>query len=427
MMEYKFFEDKQFIDLNKVPKCVIDKLMSIGGIDVVDKGMKIAFCGVIISDGCTYCFCPAKSSSADTQSIGNLIKVIHSYHLSVDSSLLAYDEEEQGDVIEELSLTDIFEIIDLYFSVGILRSKIDRYSEKGRTNWSKTVNREFPFFTDAAAPIYFDLQKYPISVYQDDLISSVHCEIVLEILRKFSWLDERFSFVSEDLLSEKILLNELDPDQKIYLLKQRLHSTFVSLEIRTLQLLIRYLERVKEAGSNNVVIGIRKFHYVWEFLLKNIFHGVDQKINSSLPIPQYHFLDPTQKAYDSAEKGMRIDLFIKDKKRCWVIDSKYYLATQPQNSPGWSDLVKQFFYIKAVKLIYPEIEEVKNIFIFPGLTHSFSNLSKIQMTYRDRSKEVGRLEKLAEDFVPIECLYLDPKDVIERFLKNEKIHITNYF
>ena len=423
MMEYKYFEDKQIVDLNKIPDFVIDKLKSLDGIDVVNQGMKITFCGVIIFDGCTYCFSPAKSSSKELKSVGNLIKVIHFYKNSVDSSLLAHDEDEQGSVIEEISLTDIFEIVDLYFNAGILRSKAHSHSEKGRTNWPKTINREFPVFTGGDVPIYFDLHKYPISIYQDDLISSIHCEIILDILKKFHWLDDRFNFVSKDQLAEKILLNELDIDQKISLLNQRLHSTFVSLEIRTLQLLIRYLERIHEIGSNNVVIGIRKFHYVWEFLLKNIFHNADLKINSLLPIPQYQFAGPTEFTEISTQKGMRLDLFIKNENRCWVIDSKYYTATGANDAPGWSDLVKQFFYIKAIKLIYPEIKEVKNIFIFPGVTNL---ISKIQMTYRDGSKEVEKLEKLTEDFIPIECLYLDPNDVIEKYLKSEKVYITDY-
>ena len=92
-------------------------------------------------------------------------------------------------------------------------------------------------------------------------------------MQNFHWLDERFNFVSQDQLSEKKLLSELDVEEKISLLNQRLYSTFVSLEIRTLQLLIRYLEKIHESGSNNIVIGIRKFHYVWEFLLRNIFHN----------------------------------------------------------------------------------------------------------------------------------------------------------
>lgn len=160
-------------------------------------------CGVIISKDCTYCFAPARSDSKKIESIGNLIKVIHAYKNSIDSSLLAFNEDEKGKVIEEISLTDIFEIIDLYFSVGILRSKTHTYSEKGRTNWSKTVNREFPVFTNDNVPIYFYLHKYPVSIYQDDLISSIHCEIILEILQNFHWLDERFNFVSQDQLSEK--------------------------------------------------------------------------------------------------------------------------------------------------------------------------------------------------------------------------------
>ena len=422
MMKYQFFEDKQLIDCKKTPQYVIDKLIKLGGVHVVDHGMKIAFCGVIIFDGCTYCFQPAKSSIKDIQLIGNLIKAIHSYHISVDSSLLAYDEEEQGEIIEDIALSDIFEIIDSYFNIGVLKKKKNRYSEKGRTNWSKTVNREFPFFTDNDVPIYLNLQKHPIAVYQDDLITSIHCEIILEIVQKFSWLDERFNFISEVLISEKILPYELECDQKIYLLKQRLYSTFISVEIKILQLLIKYLEKIKEKGSDDIVIGVKKFHYVWEFLLKHIFYNVDHRINSLLPIPQYHFVEQSKMPKGSAEKGMRIDLFIKEEKRCWVIDSKYYLATHIGNSPGWSDLVKQFFYIKAVKLIYPNMDEINNIFIFPGLNPA---LSKIQMTYRNELKKLDSLEKLVEDFVPIKCLYLDPNDVIKKFLKSEKVYIKD--
>lgn len=422
-MKYQYFEDKQFVDLEKVPGAVIDKLRLLDGINSVNQREKIQFCGVIICDDCTYCFSPAKSGSKNIESIGNLIKVIHAYKSSIDSSLLAFDEDDSGKVIEEISLTDIFEIIDLYFSVGILRSKTHTYSEKGRTNWSKTVNREFPFFTSNNVPIYFDLHKYPVSIYQDDLISSIHCEIILDILKNFHWLDERFNFVSKDQLSEKKLINKLDVEQKISLLNQRLHSTFVSLEIRTLLLLIRYLEKIHESGSKNIVIGIRKFHYVWEFLLRNIFHNVDLKINSLLPIPQYMFTDASKPTQYSSQKGMRLDVFIKSKNSCWVVDSKYYTATGAHDAPGWSDLVKQFFYVKAVRLIYPELETVNNIFIFPG-TRSY--LSKIQMVYREESKEEEKLAKLAEDFIPIECLYLDPNDVMDKYLKSEKIHITDY-
>ena len=120
---------------------------------------------------------------------------------------------------------------------------------------------------------------------------------------------------------------------------------------------------------------------------------------------------------------MRLDVFIKSENSCWVIDSKYYKATDAHNAPGWSDLVKQFFYVKAVKLIYPKIESIKNIFIFPGVNNSLSN---IEMVYREESKDETKLAKLAEDFIPIECLYLDPNDVMESYLKSKKIHITDY-
>ena len=48
------------------------------------------------------------------------------------------------------------------------------------------------------------------------------------------------------------------------------------------------------------------------------------------------------------------------------------------------------------------------------------------MVYREEAKDEIKLAKLAEDFHPIECLYLDPNDVMESYLNSKKIHITDY-
>ena len=165
------------------------------------------------------------------------------------------------------------------------------------------------------------------------------------------------------------------------------------------------------------------FFSTHQFLLRKIFNNVDEKINSLLPVPKYQFLGPTDFSEASNQKGMRLDVFIKNENSCWVIDSKYYTATGAHDAPGWSDLVKQFFYVKAVRLIYPELKSIKNIFIFPGGKNS---LSKIEMVYREQSKDETKLEKLAKDFIPIECLYLDPNDVMEKYLNSKKVHITDY-
>lgn len=427
-MEYKFFEDKQIITLNQIPTSIYDKLLSIGGVDVRDNHTTITFCGIILTEKLTYCFLPAASKSQlESQNIhlvANLIKVINAYSRSVNTSLLVHDENEQDEIIDDISLITIMEILDLFFNIGILQSRNLVPSDKGRTNWSKTINQNFPLITANNIPIYIDLIRYPISTYQDDVISSIHCEIILELFKKFPWLDDRFPFLSESQLIERIIPIALNIDQRIFLLKQRLHVTFVSLEIRTLNLMIDFLENKKKNGSNEVVIGIRKFHFVWEFLLKNIFTDVDYRINSDLPIPQYHYLDSNKKPYNSAEKGMRIDLFIKQEDSCWIVDSKYYLAVNPQTAPGWPDLVKQFFYVKAIRLLYPKIQvdDIRNVFIFPG---RYKVLSKIQMTYRQDNQKGDEFEQLLDDFFPIDCLYLDPNDVMEYFINTEKVNIKD--
>lgn len=423
-MKYCFFEDKQVISPTQMPNAVYEKLMAIGGLNINDDRIKIAFCGVIVWEECAYCFLPAQSSAHDISSLAHLIRVIHSYHASVHSSLVMHDEDDQGEMIDSISLSGVLEIIDLFFNTGILRSRSLAQSEKGRIHWPKTIHRCFPVMSADNIPLYVEPQRHPMMTYQDDVISSIHSEIMLTLLKNFSWLDDRFKFLSAPLLLDKVIPTELSLDQKILLLKQRLHSTFISLEIRTLNLLINYLENQKNDGMNHIVIGVRKFHYVWEFLLKNIFLNVHHKINSALPIPQYHYVDETKSPHNSAEKGMRIDLFIRQGDQCWVIDSKYYSAMTPQSAPGWTDLVKQFFYVKAIRLLYPEIQpyNVKNIFIFPGCIQV---LSKIQMTYRQDQHDENKLQELTEDFLPIECLYLDPIDVMNQFINHQKIDIED--
>jgi len=94
-----------------------------------------------------------------------------------------------------------------------------------------------------------------------------------------------------------------------------------------------------------------------------------------------------------------------------VIDAKYYGASDVQSAPGWGDIVKLFFYAKALK-VYAQNAEVGNAFVFPesGPFHS------VHMIERG---EKGAI--LDEDYPPIRCFYLDPMELIECYTTGQKL------
>ncbi|MDR8330486.1 LlaJI family restriction endonuclease, partial [Acinetobacter baumannii] len=89
-------------------------------------------------------------------------------------------------------------------------------------------------------------------------------------------------------------------------------------------------------------------------------------INSRLPKPV--FIKPDGTEIPAKKTGMRTDIVIEDKaaKKLTILDAKYYEATTVENAPGWADLVKQFFYEKAISIM-PEFSgyQFENALIFP--------------------------------------------------------------
>jgi hypothetical protein len=110
---------------------------------------------------------------------------------------------------------------------------------------------------------------------------------------------------------------------------------------------------------------------------------------------------------------MRTDIILVDPqtKKAVVVDAKYYAATNISNSPGWTDLVKQFFYAKALKIIRPEYE-IGNIFIFPS-----SNGKMTSISVKSRNTLVSH----DDVFPPIRCIYACPEKIMSHYLAG-----TNY-
>ena len=155
-------------------------------------------------------------------------------------------------------------------------------------------------------------------------------------------------------------------------------------------------------------MGLQRYHHAWEFMLKHILqYSVD--LNSKLPAPVY--INQNGSIQNAFERGMRADIFIMPPKtnELIVFDAKYYAARIVENSPGWSDLVKQFFYAKALQSMFPN-HLISNAFIFPGENGTFK---QVRMKSRVNTK-VSQFEDT--HFPPIDCYYISPLLVIEKFV-----------
>ncbi len=87
------------------------------------------------------------------------------------------------------------------------------------------------------------------------------------------------------------------------------------------------------------------------------------------------------------------------------MDTKYYGAQGLESAPGWPDLVKQFFYAKALSVYCPGAK-VKNAFVFSGQ----GPLTYVHM----KNRETEQTEDIK--YPPIKCVYIDPLELIKLYL-----------
>ena len=198
---------------------------------------------------------------------------------------------------------------------------------------------------------------------------------------------------------------------QIHILNSELRTTYSERDIQLIKSLIFYLKKIKGSSGRSMVIGIKHFHTVWEFmLLKTLANTVN--VNQLLPLPSYRLRDDTIKS--APLKGQRLDVVLKrpNEDRYAVVDAKYYSAGSVSTAPGWPDLVKQFFYAKSLKEILPSAI-ITNAFVFP---RKEGNLKSAHMIDR----VTGTV--LSEEYVDINCFYADPLEVMRHFVTNMFLH-----
>lgn len=386
------------------------------GLGLVHPGSgKIHFCGLLKAGHRIVIFLPrnhAGSPEPVERAAYYLLRALSRFYRTRDSGMRA---EDHGTVVtggESLSLA--VALIEDYLANGLyVRRARVRTTNNGKTSWPRTIARNTAY-PGAGGPAYLDLATSRTHYSNDCTTARIHALIMRELLATYGmlWLGKAGT-VDRQLAGMPVPAGTAAAWTR--LLGKELQQSYSERDIFLLRSLSAYLEKRKGTVQGPLLIGVHKFHALWEAMLDECLTG-KLKVNDLLPVPAYRKAGGTMEKV--AGKGQRTDTVIRDRdmQHIAVIDAKYYDARSPQSAPGWPDLVKQLFYQQAIERLYPD-RHVSNHFIFPG--NGTGNLEAAFVVARDsKSADSG---DCPVEYGPIHCHYQDPLALLRLYATGEKL------
>lgn len=407
-----FFNDSQKIsNLDKG----LAKELTYRGLVSNGKTPKVTFCGMLIRGRDLLVFLPRSidlstlSSSEKIHAASELMRAVSLYGEASKTAINMSDSD--GDIEGKSQLNLIISLLRFYQKFGLYsRRKSTKGLNTGKPNWKETVTSSVAFPNALGQPVYLDVVSIKSDYFSDCEVARIQAFLLRDIDENFSWiLSGKKGRLFPEL--EEVTQPRGDNQYMLYMLKRELPLLYSDNDIYLIKLLISYLELVSGGSDSNMVVGLKKFHFAWEFMLSRVLTDVWSGINKILPAPAYKNLEGDfENAFRS---GMKADIALhRSNDEVVIVDAKYYEASTVNNSPNWSDIVKQFFYEKAL-LSTNNALSIKNVFIFPGERRHFSAIHL-------RSKK-GGYQFYDEQFPPIHCYYLPPLEVIHYFVNYKKM------
>ncbi|MDE1486564.1 LlaJI family restriction endonuclease [Xenorhabdus bovienii] len=410
---FSFFNDRHSV--NELPDSLFDSLKFNG---LIPPGsMNIHFCGLVSYEGKTAIFLPRNSKvkdDADKEEIArSLLRSIHRYKQTADSATETADEG--NDIIGSDSLSLIISLINDYTVNGLYSRRI-RFTVRnnGKADWKKTISR-MPSFVVGDDIFYPEIYGTKNRTVHDCDISRIHAQVIRELCLSVGWIDFLDPSVAVQALVH-IPPPFISKEAQIILLMQELHITYSDRDIFLLKNLIQYLRKGSGNINNNMVIGIRECHGLWERMLDACLLYTE-KVNHRLTAPVYKISGDYILA---SFKGHRTDTVLRhpDENKYVIVDAKYYGARSVVTAPKLADIVKQFYYAKAMKIVESSAESVINVFVFPG---SKGNIESVHMAPRGLKRKYREEDCLDNDYPPILCLYQDPVELLSQYSRSKPL------
>lgn len=408
-----YFSDRSYLSDKNIPVTLLDEMRFLGLI--APDMLKVSFCGVVsYSDGLAVFLPRNHNFSMEDGGIAahHLLQALLKYYQSKDSGI--YAQESGEEVIGGRAFSLATSLLNDYRANGLYVRRIKEQTiNAGKVNWSRTIARSTPY-PATNGPMYLDLSTTRSRYISNCETAKIHAQVIKELFSDFGllWLgltsysDECLELMPKPLVSTEV---------QIAYLQRELQVSYSERDMYLIKGLIQYLSIKKGSNTNNVLIGVRKFHNLWESMLDECLIG-KYSVNRKLPVPVYQTAN--DEFISVAQKGQKTDTVLKNSEsnRFAVVDAKYYEASSPATAPGWPDLVKQFYYHKAISFMEGEDATVSNHFIFPG---GKGQLKSAHVAERGRVIK-SELDCLAE-YSTIHCHYQPPVELLEAYVNGKKL------
>lgn len=413
-----YLSDRAFLTDHNIPSSVLHELRNRGLI--APDMQRIHFCGVISYSGGLAVFLP-RNHTVSTKDGGiaghNLLQALLKYYQDKDSGINA---QEDGDkIIGGKAFSLAASLLDDYRTNGLYVRRVkEKTVNSGKVNWSHTISHSASYPT-SCGPVYIDLLTSRSRYIANCEIAKIHAYVIKELFLDYGMLWLGLSNYFDESL-ERMPKPSANIETNITYLQCELQLSYSERDMFLINGLIQYFQIKKGVSSNNLLIGVRKFHNLWEAMLDECLIG-KYKVNNKLPTPLYRTVD--SKFITVAKKGQRTDTVLKHtvEHRFAVVDAKYYEASSPATAPGWPDLVKQFFYQQAVCQLEGKDTSVSNHFVFPGCN---TRLKSAHVA--ERGVKVESITDCLNEYATIHCHYQDPIELLKVYVKGEKlIQLTN--
>ena len=375
---------------------------------------KVSFCGMISMNSEISVFMP-RSSDFDSSSevektalASALLKAVELYGRESKTAVNISDEGDGRQGVQKLSL--IRELLVSYRQTGLYaRRKVISQINTGKPDWKATVASGPALPSATGSPVYLNVQGSRRRYFSDCEVARIHAYVIRKIDLEYSWIfTGKIGLLAPELKDMAVPAGGITYMRSM--LRRELRSIYSDKDVRLINALTLFLTEESGTEKGFSVCGLKGFHFAWEHMLSRVLVN-KYPINEILPAPAYKRADG--KYIDAFANAMKTDIALKrpDGETVAIVDAKYYSALGVGSAPGWSDLVKQFFYEKALRLVWPAAQ-IKNAFVFPGKE---GPLNSAHLKSRDGAFYFD------ERFAPIDCYYVDPMLVVQSYVANEKL------
>lgn len=330
-----------------------------------------------------------------------------------------YFNKSSADESVVFPLTAYLEIINYYMEKGyyIERESLYRTKDKGKINWTKTIQKQKPLLCknknmDSYSLIYTTYTVRDSMPNVNKEITNIHMHCVYESFKKIGWLfTPNMPKKPDGTLNAKRFLN---------VLRNKLGHTNNDVKKRLFQSMIDMLEFMdKNTNNTQFYFGTDNFETIWEKLIDKAF-GIKNK-ESYFPKSKWNL----QYGKTKSLHPLQPDTIMIYKDNVYVLDAKYYkygATGNPQDLPNASSINKQITYGEYLhKTKDVNADNIFNAFLLPY--NKEKNYFNSNDNYLNIGEAIGEWKNNSLKYEHIQGILVDIKYLMYNYTGDTKYNI----